>query len=1170
MPNLGGGRDRALAAAARQPLLDGHRRRDTVHRIHLGPSGRLHDAARVGIERLEVAPLAFVEQDVERQRALAGAGHAGDDRELAARDGDVDALEVVLARVDDADRFVVVPARGGTAALADQRLQARAVLAVVAHAFGLVAGVLDRRVARVLLLGDVGRRVAFQPQRLLVVAQRASRVRARVGLQVLGRADAHQFAALLAAFRPEVDQPVSRADDVEVVLDDDQRVTGLQQAPQRAHQLGDVVEVQARGGLVEEEQRALPRSRLLRTLRGLGQEAGQLQALRLAARQRGHWLAQLHVVEADVDDGLQATDHLAVVGEQLHRLAHGQLQHVGDRQLAVAPHQVRVQHLGAKALAVAIGAAQVDVGQELHLDVLEARAAAGGAAAVAGVEREHARAVVALEGHRRGGEQLADLVERADVAGRVRARRLADRALVHEHGFRQPVRAQQRLVLAGRLRRLAEVARQRRVQHVLHQCALARAADAGDDDQPLQRELHRHVAQVVLGGALHDQPRRGLDHRAADAHAHLLARAQVRAGERVGQLRGFGLAVEHDLAALLARARAHVDQAVGREHHSRVVLHHHQRVAGVAQALHGLDDAVHVARMQADRRLVQHEQRVDQRRAQRRGEVDALHLAARQRAALAIEREVADADVVEVFQPRADLVEQQLQRVVGQVVRRVLHVEEASKTIDRQQHHVVQAQARQRLELLARPVDAVRHVALVGRQHAVGLLLGADAPQLRLELQARAVAHRALRVAAVLGQQHADVHLVGLRLEVLEEALDAVPLLVPVAVPVRRALDDPLALRLGQHVPRGVARNAGVARVLDEVVLLLLPGRRLYRLDGAVAQRLLLVRHDQAPVDADHAPEAAAGLAGAERRVEREQRRLRIVVAQVALGAMQPGGPAPADAGVGGLGALGQHVDVEATLAALQRQLDRLDHAHLLHVADAKAVGHHVEQLALALLVLDRALAVHAREAAGGQPLHDFLGRRVGRQLHRERDRHPRIALRRRALQQVGVDRVRRVVAHRQRRDAVEQRGRAAEQQLQVVVELRHRADGRARAAHRVGLVDGDRRRHAFDVVDGGAVHAIEELARVGREGLDIAPLAFRIQRVKHQARLARPARPRHHGEFTGANVEVEVLQVVLPRAADADEAAHGGPLEGRRKILGVRPASARHLFLALRGVGCC
>jgi hypothetical protein len=124
---------------------------------------------------------------------------------------------------------------------------------------------------------------------------------------------------LVAAFGAQVDQPVGGADHVEVVLDDDQRVAGFQQLAQRAHQLGDVVEVQAGGRLVEQEQRALgglglPAGR--RELGGLGQEARQLQALRLAARQRRHRLAQLHVFEADVDDGLQRADHVAVVGEQ--------------------------------------------------------------------------------------------------------------------------------------------------------------------------------------------------------------------------------------------------------------------------------------------------------------------------------------------------------------------------------------------------------------------------------------------------------------------------------------------------------------------------------------------------------------------------------------------------------------------------------------------------------------------------------------------------------------------------------------------------------------------------------------------------------------------------------------------------------------------------------------
>ena len=74
--------------------------------------------------------------------------------------------------------------------------------------------------------------------------------------------------------------------------------------------------------------------------------------------------------------------------------------------------------------------------------------------------------------------------------------------------------------------------------------------------------------------------------------------------------------------------------------------------------------AADVARVQADARLVEDEQGVDQRGAERGGEVDALHLAAAERARLAVEREVAEPDVDQVAQPGADLAEQQLGRLV--------------------------------------------------------------------------------------------------------------------------------------------------------------------------------------------------------------------------------------------------------------------------------------------------------------------------------------------------------------------------------------------------------------------------------------------------------------------------------------------------------------------------
>src|SRR5690606_8603976 len=55
-------------------------------------------------------------------------------------------------------------------------------------------------------------------------------------------------------------------------------------------------------------------------------------------------------------------------------------------------------------------------------------------------------------------------------------------------------------------------------------------------------------------------------------------------------------------------------------------------------------------------------------------------------------------------------------------------------------------------------------------------------------------------------------------------------------------------------------------------------------------------------------------------------------------------------------------------------------------------------------------------------------------------------------------------------------------EQAQVVVNLRHGADGRARVVADTFLVDGDRRGEALNLIDVGLVHLAEELARVGRE----------------------------------------------------------------------------------------
>src|SRR6202042_2943763 len=89
-----------------------------------------------------------------------------------------------------------------------------------------------------------------------------------------------------------------------------------------------------------------------------------------------------------------------------------------------------LERLAVAAPAVALLPGHVDVGQEVHLDLDLAVAAAHLAPPALDVEREATGLVATGTGFLGLGEELPDLVEQADVGGRIGPRRPADRRLV--------------------------------------------------------------------------------------------------------------------------------------------------------------------------------------------------------------------------------------------------------------------------------------------------------------------------------------------------------------------------------------------------------------------------------------------------------------------------------------------------------------------------------------------------------------------------------------------------------------------------------------------------------------------------------------------------------------------------------------------------------------------
>jgi hypothetical protein len=166
---------------------------------------------------------------------------------------------------------------------------------------------------------------------------------------------------------------------------------------------------------------------------------------------------------------LQSAPDLALIGEEAAGVGHRQVEHVGDALAAV----LHLEHLGLISAAAAGGAHQQHVREELHLDLFEAVAATGLAAAAVDVEREGGGGVAAQPGLVGGGEQPPHRIEDLGVGGRVGARRRADRALVDEDDLGQLVGALDVVAFAGRGRRLAAAAQQAAIEDVLDQGALA-------------------------------------------------------------------------------------------------------------------------------------------------------------------------------------------------------------------------------------------------------------------------------------------------------------------------------------------------------------------------------------------------------------------------------------------------------------------------------------------------------------------------------------------------------------------------------------------------------------------------------------------------------------------------------------------------------------------------
>ena len=231
--DFGDGGDGGFAASARDALLDGHGRGESVDMIDVRFFHLLDELAGVGRHAVEEAALAFGKEDVEGEGRFARTAQAGHDDEFVAGNFEGNVFQVVLAGAGDADA-VVVRGHGRGHGLGGEE-------------GGFVVLLFEGRFEKGGAAGVFVLRDFFR------------------------RAGGDNLSALGAGLGADIDHVVGRFDHFHIVLYNDEGVSGFDQAVENAKEPGDVVEVQSGGRLVEEKERGFGF--------GVGEAGGKFEAL---------------------------------------------------------------------------------------------------------------------------------------------------------------------------------------------------------------------------------------------------------------------------------------------------------------------------------------------------------------------------------------------------------------------------------------------------------------------------------------------------------------------------------------------------------------------------------------------------------------------------------------------------------------------------------------------------------------------------------------------------------------------------------------------------------------------------------------------------------------------------------------------------------------------------
>ena len=136
-------------------------------------------------------------------------------------------------------------------------------------------------------------------------------------------------------------------------------------------------------------------------------------------------------------------------------------------------------------------------------------------------------------------------------------------------------------------------------------------------------------------------------------------------------------------------------------------------------------------------------------------------------------------------------------------------------------------------------------------------------------------------------------------------------------------------------------------------------------------------------------------------------------------------------------------------------------------------------------------------------------------------------------------------------------------QDAEVIVDFSDRPDRRSGRMTGGTLLDGNRRRQAFNRFDAWLLQLADELAGVGAEAFDVASLPLGVDRVHGKRTFAAAAGTAEDGEFIARDLHAHIAEIVLASTFDDDVR---GLLDWFSRLVGL--VVALSLAVEVRGEG--